>query len=155
MPGTVVICCPYVVREGIALIEVWVNVFALKPLKHVYTFSRSTSMGNSILLCLLVDRRQMELWTASAWLWPAPSTAGAPCWLWAATTVASSSGTSSRGASPKSSAHTSTRSALYGETRRALTGHVPHGSGDITVSEPWVGLVLSQWLDGINNLWLD
>lgn len=65
-----------------------------------------------------VIRRQMELWTVSAWPLPAPSTAGAPCWLWAATMAASSSGTSSHVALPKSSAHTSTRSALYGEIHK-------------------------------------
>ncbi len=65
----------------------------------------------------------MALWTVSAWPSPAPSTAGAPCWLWAATTAASSSGTSSHAASPKSSAHTSTQSALYGETSCSVCGH--------------------------------
>lgn len=67
-------------------------------------------------LCLIcVVRRQMALWTVSAWPSHAHSTAGGPCWRWAATMAASSSGTSSRGALQKLSAHTSIQCALCGE----------------------------------------
>lgn len=82
--------------------------------------SKHTSFLTSEYLPGFVDRRQMALWTVSAWPLHALSTAGALCWLWAATMVASSSGTFSREESPKSSARTSTQSALYGETHHTL-----------------------------------
>lgn len=71
-----------------------------------------------VFVCVV--RRQMALWTVSAWPSPVPLTVGVPCWQWAAMTVASSFGTSSHGALLKLSVHTSIQSALYGETHYTL-----------------------------------
>lgn len=78
------------------------------------------TFGLKINCVFCVVRRQMALWTVSAWPSPAPSTVGVPCWQWAAMTVALSFGTSSHGALLKLSAHTSTLSALYGKTHYTL-----------------------------------